>query len=318
VINASEAPSGSAFYRDIEPGDFPQVARLLADVFGTEVTEAEFAWKYAARPGSSRSFVAVRDDRVVFHAGIRRHDMVLEGRRVAAYDIVDGCASPDARGGVHGRSDDRIHAMQLAEPDVLFSFGFTHPALARQRMRDGIWRGAEPVGECHLDRLDPPAALPRSVSVSDVPPDGWDERWRELESEMTLVRVRDSAYLRWRYTDHPGREYAFVSAGDGLAVVRTDGPIAYLMELLADRGGDAASLARLALAAERVAADAGANELVTFFAPWSDQYRVLTLACGYRPVEPVENLFVLGLDPQLPVETIRSGFFYSMGDWDTR
>ncbi|MEA2475727.1 MAG: hypothetical protein QOE06_3642 [Thermoleophilaceae bacterium] len=304
------------------PEDFPELVRLFRDLFGDPMDVGEWSWKYAARPGTMRSFVTVRDGRIVRHVGLRRHELTLDGRPCEALDIVDGMSLPSERASqvpdIARRGREHIQRAQDADPGTLFTFGFTNPGLAGQRVRDGLYLLQAPVGECHLDRLDPPAAIPRGVAVVSSPPEAWDERWHELESDMTLVRRRDSAYLRWRYSEHPRLRYTYVSTGEGgLAVVRTGGPAAYLMELLA-APGDSATLGRLALAAEWVAARAGATSLVAFFPRWSEHVRVLTGACRFHAVEPVERLIVSTADRRLAPETITDGFFYSLGDWDAR
>jgi len=87
------------------------------------------------------------------------------------------------------------------------------------------------------------------------------------------------------------------------------------MELIAP-GGDAACCARLALAAESVAASAGARSLGAWFPAWSEQARVLAAACGFTLREAPHFLECTRRDPRLSVEWLAGNFFYSLGDWD--
>jgi hypothetical protein len=80
--------------------------------------------------------------------------------------------------------------------------------------------------------------------------------------------------------------------------------------------GDHAGCARLALAAERVAADAGATRLHAWFPGWSHQARVLTAACGFAASEAPHFLECTRRDPRLTLDWLAGSFFYSLGDWD--
>jgi hypothetical protein len=172
------------------------------------------------------------------------------------------------------------------------------------------------VHQLRRDALDPPLSLPGEMYMSEYPTVDWDERWPRLAGTQDGWRARDGGYLTRRYTERPDKRYSFLNCGwtDALAVVEMGPHTAHLMELLAPPG-EAATIGRLALAAEYVAAQAGAIEIEAWFPAWTEVAQILCAGCRYRG-EPGPRLRKIPAEDSNPeVADLRESSYYSMGDW---
>jgi GT2 family glycosyltransferase len=321
TLDAKGTPTGAAdglHVRDARPDDTAALVELFADVFDDEMSEAAWHWKYFARPGTAISQVTEVEGRIAGHAGGCRHVYAYRGRAEAAFESGDVMARADVRSrGVWSAATSALRTR--IEREGLFGHGFASEYVARV---GAAKLDHYPLGRVHLlhrPELDPPPGPPRETQVSDAPPLDWDVRWPPLEAAFALVRRRDRAYLRWRYTDRPDRRYRFLDdrRTGGLAVVQVGGPDAYLMELLVP-GDDPAALGRLALAAERVATDHGARGLSAWFPAWSRTAALLQSACGYSGGDGDQVLIVGHHRDELTPAWFSEHFFYSLGDWDVQ
>lgn len=317
-VAGGQAATPEIAVRDCQPGDAEQVTRLFAKAFGHELWTEAWLWKYFGIPGIARSQVAEIDRTVVAHIGCRRHRMAWLGRPVLGFAMADQMSDPAIRGRpVWQATSERLFEQHVDGQGGVLSYGFPNERIRRAGEARQSWEPVAPVFVLERAQLDPAPRLPGELLVSNRPPHDWDAAWARLEPTDGLLLRRDHEYLTWRYTDRPDREYRFLNARDGgsLAVLMVGQAQAQLMELIAPKG-DAARLARLALAAEHIAAGSGSTSLGAWFAPWSEQARVLAAACGFAGHDAPHYLECSRRDPRAGLDWLAAHFFYSLGDWD--
>lgn len=228
--------------RLLDPGqDIPAVCQLFADVFGHPVSEAQWRWKYMQAPGSSHYHaLAVHQStgRLLGHMGVVIVPGVRGSQPIRMAHACDLMISPLARAGIGPDSVYRhiMHLVRTAAHDPaispagapeLFMYGFpglrpgtlatrlgiqrrlqictqyTFPQ-PREDLR-GWWRRSNPW------RLK---AYPQPATET-----AWDEKvldsiWHNHAQELARQAisapaaarpsiVKNGAYLRWRYLQHP-------------------------------------------------------------------------------------------------------------------
>lgn len=163
-----------------------------------------------------------------------------------------------------------------------------------------------------------------AVAAGGAAPADADLLWARLAAEQPTGLVRDAAWLRWRYEQHPRVQYRFLSARDGagalqgLAVVRGGGlhpGTTAIVDWLVPRGegGVAQALCAAALAAAR---SAGHDHLVAGFAPRSPEFEQFQAGLGFRvrlsPHQIVFRSYAHGIDRRYLFEE----WHHSLGDFD--
>jgi N-acetylglucosaminyl-diphospho-decaprenol L-rhamnosyltransferase len=304
--------------RDCTAEDGDGIAALFPHVFGHELPAGVWHWKYHARAGTSCSQVAEMEGEIVSHVGCRRLELAWHGEPGAGFTVMDQMSDPAVRGRrVWQRVAMRVFERHVDGRDGLLVYGFPNERVRKAGEARQAWEAIAPVFALERPALDPAPRMPGELVVVERPPARWDAAWQRHEPAYGLLQRRDAAYLTWRYTARPDREYRFINAVDdgSLAVVSLGGERAHLMELIAPPG-DFARCARLALAAEHVAAASGATSLDAWFPPWSEQARVLTASCGFTGHDAPHQVECTRRDPRLGLDWLAGSFFYSLGDWD--
>lgn len=231
--------------------DIPAMCTLFTEVFGQPMTEARWRWKYMQAPGSSHYHAVaehVQTGRLVGHMGVIMLPGVRAGQPVRMAHATDLMISPLARAGLgpDGAYRHIMHTIRSAvfDPAIsppgaapLFMYGFPGKRPATLAMRLGIQRKlqicqqyATPVAApgnalsqwwtAHNPwRLQALAQAPEVQAWSDsVLNPVWERFAQELlqQSHTTPAAVRPStiknaAYLRWRYLQHPQQQAALVA-----------------------------------------------------------------------------------------------------------
>lgn len=234
------AADGSALsIRLLDPNhDIPAVCQLFTDVFGPPMPEARWRWKYMQAPRSSHyNVLAVHSEsgQILGHMGVSILPGVRGGQPVRMAHATDLMISPLARAGIgpdsvyrHIMHGIRVHAMDAgpAAPP-LFMYGFPGRRPATLAIRLGIQRRLQictqytpPAREPGLRdwwnhrspwRLRAQALPATEAAWSDEVLNAiWQrhlqERTRRDNQAPDTMRptvVKDAAYLRWRYLQHP-------------------------------------------------------------------------------------------------------------------
>lgn len=269
--------------RRATPDDVEAVCDLLREVFPDNPKQDPrvLRWQYWRNPfGPSASCVAVTEDGgVVGHAGAFATPGRLGGVDVVLGHTADAAVAPGRRG--RGLFTRLATARRDAAADADYALTITLPnerslapnrraglrVVARARVTGTPTRPEVIARRLHLPTRVVAAATRRlfhartQVRGGDLQEvadpgdldDDVDALYERSRSAADNGVRRDAAWFRWRYLEHPDRPYRVVGlrrdgALHALAAVRSGRrhgpPLAYVMDLLARTGGDAARLLR--------------------------------------------------------------------------
>lgn len=197
-----------------EPADEAELLDLFRRAFGQDMSPAVWRWKYrAARPCGA---LARRGGHIVaFYGGLPR-PVSLFGAPAVAVQIGDVMVDPRERGVLTRRGPFFLAAEQYLRQHVgrgktyPLAFGFPSARACRLGEKLGLYAKA---GE--ILRVDWPALPARPTPWLSTRPLAAGDRaavdrlWLEMAAALRrdIVGVRDAAYLRGRYLEHPARRY---------------------------------------------------------------------------------------------------------------
>lgn len=290
----SDEAAAAIVVRPATPGDADAIQALFDATFGVRTMDA-WRWRYVEVPTPALVLVIELGGEMVGHAAWNCFDAYLDGERRMVTSGGDWMYRPDVRG--TGLSKHLLPAMFELYATAGASVEFPSPEafVAIERRSYAVemlgavpqwvrWRTGRAVQASNA-RVPRPLgwAASRVMAVRArlgrrgapgrvVVARAWAER-EELDALATsrrdaarCMRVRDGAYVRWRWQEQPDRAWWMLTARDStgaldgwlVAGVDPDG-IGRIVDLLV---GDAATLTALATAAVDALGDAGA-EVVT-------------------------------------------------------
>lgn len=201
--------------------DIPQACDLFARVFGHATEPAHWVWKYQSGPRLAGINIVARDasGQLLGHVGASVFAGRMAGRDMPMAQLSDVMVDPAARSsldsqGVYARLMRSMQQALQARFAQVFAYGFVgiRPYRLGERMglyknqhacRMGQWPATQRTGWrdafCRAEAMDWSTALD-AQSFERV----WQRAQRRLH-RPTLVR--DSAYMRWRYAQHPQHRY---------------------------------------------------------------------------------------------------------------
>jgi hypothetical protein len=206
---------------DLTESDWADVRTLFSQVFGTELTPGLQAWKYGAGRGVC---MGVRDGTgtLVAHYGGGYRPLSTNGQVCTAIQMQDVMVSPSARDvlarfGPFGRLTRAFIETRVGEQlGVPFGFGFPSGRHLKLGNRLGMYQALEPVWAWRWQVADVPEPPAGEVGLQVF---DWGSA-TELEMLGTLAQrhaalhadclmpVRDVAWWRHRYANHPQHVYA--------------------------------------------------------------------------------------------------------------
>jgi hypothetical protein len=224
------------------PDDEPAIQALFKSTFGVDRSGDEWRWRFIDAPSSPQIHVLELEGELVGHMAYAQFMHFLDGERRPTLVGGDWMYRADLRGqGINQRFaqtyrefyGDAIsglafpsaaaQAVAAKSPRTLTPL-FEVPQWVRWRTGRAVHesnpRVPSPVGRV-LTVAQSLAALggrPRSKGRTITP--GWADA-EELDalvertcSAARCIRVRDAAYLRWRWRDQPGRSWSMVACHD--------------------------------------------------------------------------------------------------------
>ena len=311
---------------------------------------------HTSMPGRDRfplRHVIVDGERVAGTLGYMPADFWIQGRRVAVRFTHDLLVDPDYRGGGLGRlivenaralGDFFPGGMWMTDPcrkiHVDCGFGDATPLVTYSLVLDPaafVARKRMPVVKAlagrvvlaanravALQRLRGEASRDGVTQVTRFDP-AMDAVWEKLAAGYDITRVRDAAYLNWKYLNHPWLEYRGLLAargGDpaGFAVWRLAPPgaaekRAVVADFLTARN-DAATLRRLVA---RVVVDAAAAGMESASILTTQPWVVGMLrGIGFLPREARNTWVIAGWRNVIPEAWLKdtSPWHVCMGDSD--
>lgn len=242
---------------EYEPGDEQGIMRLYQLVFGEEMSDDQWRWRYLKNPTGLVTIILAKAGAQIVgqYALLPVRMKVGADTRVVALSL-DTMVHPDYRGqGVFVELARRLYKdVALQGTPLVYGFpneashrGFVTglgwvdlcdrvPLFVRPLSAEGILKGTVAnrfllavggrSGQMGMSLLLPARRIevPDGCAIRPVTSfdDRADELWRRASSAFGISLVRDQRYLNWRYVEKPGDSYTILileRAGDVLGYV---------------------------------------------------------------------------------------------------
>ena len=275
--------------REASLADAPGIRRLFRRVFGRELAEEEWSWKFEKNPDGWYGVVALVGEEIVGNYAGWGSQMILDGRPALCYSVGDVATDPSVRGiggrrGIYRSMTDAFYE-EVGSRGVPFCYGFPNPRALEISNAIAGTRTLFPIREVHV----PCAAFsgrPPDVRTGDAVGESFDSLWAAALRVTTHAAVRDRARANWRFHARPARWYRMVwrESGDealGWAVLSVEGETALVADFLG-REGDGSGLTALFSAAAAEATRLGATRLVFWETPGGPAADLLRTLPGER------------------------------------
>jgi hypothetical protein len=275
--------------REATPADAPGIRALFARVFGKELPEEEWLWKFERNPDGWFGVVAVADGKIIGNYAGCAMQLLVGGAPRLAYTVGDVATDPAARGlgGLHGVYRAMVEAFYevVGARSVPFCFGFPNARALELSNRIARTRTILPIHERRVPCGAFAAAAPEAAA-GDFVDQSFDSLWDAVRGFLREGVVRDRARANWRFHARPTRYYRMVwCAREGTleswAALSVLGKDALVADFLGrdPEGGD---LPRLFAAAAAEAGRLGATTLVFWESPGGAARRLLERLPGER------------------------------------
>lgn len=224
-------------FRRLQKGDKPMLSSLFKEVFGTEIDERYWDWKYFKNPaGEHMMYVAVEpaSGRIVGEIGAIPVRVYINGRAVEANQVVDIVILPEyqkrgpffqleklSREEIINRNMPLSYAVSIKRTykisTKMLKFKGVYPINKMVKVLDpspflrkkigflgsiigGVWKTALRMGY-YLKR----SSLSEGYIIEEV--DEFDKRfdefWKNESKNYGIIIARNSRYLNWRYLQNP-------------------------------------------------------------------------------------------------------------------
>ena len=260
--------------RDATADDAPGIRDLFGRIFKSELSEAEWRWKFAQDPDGWYGVVAVLDGRVVGNYAGWGMGFRLEGAPRLLYSVGDVATDPSVRalGGRRGvyRAMTELFYDRVGREAVPFCFGFPNARALKVSERLVGSRTLMPirVKKVAVEAFGRP---PSDAEAGDSVDEGFDPLWEAGQRTFTHGALRDRARVNWRFHARPSRYYHMVWRRRGRemlawAALSIVGPEATVVDYLG-REKDGGDLPAVFAAAASEARRLGAGTLVFWETP---------------------------------------------------
>lgn len=334
----SSSPSSNWQVADAGPPHITGIRRLFRSVFGQEMSDAHWHWKYG--DGRGLGVVVLQHDEVVAFFGGTERRVLFSGETVVAMQCGDSMVAPAHRGILTRKGPFYLSVTAFLGQYVgeglpyLLSYGFPNARAMRLAQRLELY---DDVGAMLEVDWRPVTASGSGAQALDFGDAGHrqlaDELWRQMASEFLdrAIGVRDLAYLKQRFHDNPTLDYDFYLVSP-LAVNSTQAPhqpdsafdpdnvLGLLITrrtdeglLLVDMVGATANLYQLINYARQLAGQLGCQKLYG----WLTE-RDLPLVAATDPIieKPPLRLPLGVYSPGLSAGDVRDKWFFLCGDSD--
>lgn len=204
---------GTFVIRPYQPEDEERVLSLWKTAFLKEMPESLWLWKYRENPFGYRILLCVNEtgDPVVMYGGIP-YQANRKGKSVEIINLMDIMSHPDYRKTGLFIQTGQVFFDVFCGPDksvLLYGFpGKYHFEIGQKYMEyrkitaDVVYLSVEPA---HLisSITQPPGYLEQVRDIDET----FDRLWEICKDSYPLAIIRNAAFLRWRYGNHPLKRY---------------------------------------------------------------------------------------------------------------
>lgn len=239
----------------VGPSDQEELFQLFERCFGVAPQRETWQWKYAG--GAGIGVVAREGGQLVAHYGALIRRVQFEGEDGQALAPADVMVAPEKRGvlskqhGLMAQTGRYLFARQFGDgKPCRLAVGFPTRRARALGAKLGLYIDS-PVVVDELSWLPRPfnwreRLRYRMIPLSSADLDAWvTPAWRAMQTDFhdLVIGVRDAAWVRYRYLQHPARSYRVLGVEDrlgrrqrGVAVVQEDEEGALeCMDLIAPR-----------------------------------------------------------------------------------
>ena len=311
----------------VQADHFERYAELFAACFPGAASQDIWRWKYAE--GQATALWVMEGEQAVAHYGGWLRPVLAQGEPMLALQPVDVMVRPGSRG-VLTRSGPMFQAAAaMFEAWVgqgkRCACGHGFPTRRHLQLAEklGLFIDAGPIEEWEWPLAGLPARrwhLRNRVLEAEQVPDWAEACWPRMRSDFTdvVIAVRDGAWLRRRYLQHPEKRYIYLGVAErfggrrlGLVVLREAPEGCEIVDLIAAR----ADFPYLLEAARRHARYLGQTRLFIWV---TRRHGSLFAASGARRGEvEIRNLLLAHCAP-LPPERFYDRWWLTGGDSDFR
>lgn len=297
--------------------------------FGESCAKSRADWQHGFDPGGlpTRGIVAVQDDRILAaYIGVPTRTWFAGEERICVQPV-DLMLHPDMRRGLGAHRLHRAVAEAFFErygtgAGDLMHYGWPVPAARRFGRR---MLGYDFVREELCLVRDVPAQADDASEVQELREVGEDLRWLwdRCAGSFGLSTIRDAAWARWRFLEHPSVDYSLLGVKRdgvlrGLAVVRNSpwhwaGTLALVDWLVPD--GEPQVALQLQAAVDDAARELGRARVATWI-PESSVPFVRFQDQGWRVQTTPYQLLVKSFDRRLDADWVRQHAWLTLADSD--
>jgi hypothetical protein len=323
-----ETELGRFVIRPYQEGDETGILSLWKAAFGKEIPRALWRWKYLKNPYPVQIALAVGEDGTirVMYGGIP-YRATWKNERVTVTHLMDIMSHPNYRkSGLFVKTGTAFFDLYAGPHRTCFYYGFPgkyHFDIGKKYLKytdleNGVSFLRAETRALARNKARFGGRIERITQAEGVVDDIWDLCVRDYP----LAVIRDSAFIRWRFFEHPLNPYEvwgyrsfFRKDWKGYAVLAVEGEKARMVDLLLPFSRKTAVdfLARMG----SQVCGRGIMEIET----WLPQGHFMTgfaESAGFRPFEEPLGFIPTGrsFHPDLSVDWASRHLYYTMADGD--
>ncbi|MCF8127580.1 MAG: GNAT family N-acetyltransferase [Deltaproteobacteria bacterium] len=323
-----ETESGKFFIRRFREDDEKKILKLWELVFGQEMNQELWRWKYFDNPYSQALLLCESDKKEVLalYGGIPFKGL-RKGEDVVIVQLMDIMSHPDFRGkGLFARTGKTFCETfcNKKSAEILYGFpGKFHFDLGKRILGYAPLQSRVAYLKGETDVL----ASKNRTSLSSIkrvenPGEEFDRLWEKCRIDYPYAVVRNAEFLHWRFCRHPERRYEIFCLKDvfsreiqGYAVLYFKEDAAILVDMLFPK-----SEKRIALFFGKIGYMLKSRNVlqVQTWLPGSHFLKKAAITAGFEEHdEPLGIISTIkSFDHSPDTEWIDNNFYYSMADAD--
>lgn len=305
--------------RIYEKGDEYGIVRLFKDIFGREMSLAEWQWKYViGKPRVYASLAVNGHGAVIAHYGGMPQHMVHNGKEMYGMAIGDVMVHPSYRGTKLFKKIAELLPVVSAQDGFTLGYGFPNERAMRLPEILGVYEKVEDAWESvkEVKCINNPVRFIYKLFPLNFDDERIDALWDSLKKRIKLAVIRNRNYLKWRYKEHPfftyelwGIKKRWQQKLTGFVVLRRDGENLLLIDFLCPLQQFAALFQKT----ENYAVVSGCKNLRL----WHPEYLNERLKqLGFTVSKSATCIPRTTHPAWLKKDEIKGQFFYTMGDTD--